>query len=282
MPEYFVGTVVPVLGSLFALLLHGVVYDKFSGRHSSILFANAATLRRGGEAHNGHLVLTFRYFNTRGLIIGTPQMRCVAARRELMADGDGIIVHPEVKIANLPSVLPAAFFIHHIICDGSPFYDPTSPKSCSFVGSLGIFLSVTGVDIASQELHSGFQQINLDDIVCDQKFAPMLQATKDWQEKQKNIIGSHRLDFSTINGLDILDLSPEMRVLRHGITHASMGLPASEAEEAAQKMRDESSKEAKEFCQTMQDEKVTDLSLASETTDLSLISETGRTARFSL
>lgn len=224
--EALITLIIPILGSVVTLMLFGVVYDKFSMRSCALTFATCATLRRAGADLQGHCVLTFRYAHKRGLYLVNPVLKATALTRAVMADGDSIIVQRDIRIlGDGSSVLPGAFFCHHIIDEQSPFYTETAP-GCSFHAIIAIMISVSGTDPFSQEDHAGYQQIQLDDIICDHKFLPML-------DQNKGIGQERKIDFDAFNAVVESDIKdPLQRVLCAGISHKSIGLPIQDYEDS--------------------------------------------------
>ena len=85
------------------------------------------------------------------------EIRCIALKRQEMADGDGIIIQHDVPMIGASgAVIPLPFFCHHIVSEASPFYDPNARTSCSFKGGRAIFISVAGMDPVRQEDHCGY------------------------------------------------------------------------------------------------------------------------------
>ena len=162
----------PIMGSIVSLMLFGIIYEKFSNRRSVCIFAQLATLRRGGRCHHGHPILTFRYANTAGLHLVNPDIRVTALKRDSTALAfDGLIIPYDCKLINPGCILPAAFFCHHCIDEGSPLYCAERPARCSFEGVLALFITITGTDSESQEEHGpGHQMLKISDVLCDVKF----------------------------------------------------------------------------------------------------------------
>merc|ERR1711879_424316 len=102
--------------------------------------------------------------------MGAPVVRLVAIVNVPMPGGENIIVQRSCKLDTSPAAMPAAFFVHHIIDEDSPFYVPETdcnPTCCSFENCLALSIGVRGQLRDSQQMSAGMGTLDKTDIQVD-------------------------------------------------------------------------------------------------------------------
>ena len=208
------------VGAMLALLLFGVIYEKFSMNGPTVLFADKIMASRTGTDEStgrARWVLTFRMCASRGQRMLAPSVRLHLVARNAAGAVDNHKLELEHGMCDALAATPAAFYLRHYVGNDSPLLYLLEGDTCegkercgsSVVQALRLFGTVVGMD-----------QVSLIDVAGHASWDPARDIVRGGTFVDMSLaMGSDRMDFCKLNrytvaeakGADAASQIPESR-----------------------------------------------------------------------
>jgi len=187
-------TVESFYGILYAALITGVIFGRFSTPRALVVFSKVAIIAE----HDGRRSLQFRMANERVTAIVEATVRCYVVRDEKLANGEPMrrIYDLQLRRATSP-IFAMSFLAVHDIDDKSPLRGMTAVSLRET--NVNVIVTFTGIDDSlAATVHARYLW-TWNDIVFDHRFVDMLKLDES---------GKRYLDLAPIHDTEPLGAAP--------------------------------------------------------------------------
>ena len=193
-------------GAMLALVLFGVIYEKFSMNGPTILFADKIMAVEQQRGQRRQWVLTFRMCAPRGQRLLAPSVRLHVVTRNAAGGVENHRLRLERGMDDAMAATPAAFYLRHYVDDDSPLFaagggggESTCRGGLATEHVLRVFGTVVGMD-----------QVSLIDVAGHASWDAGRDIVRGGVFKDMSLtMGSNRMDFTKLNAYTVNNTGPD-------------------------------------------------------------------------